>query len=253
MYNRRTPSLTENLTIMQSIERSDTAYNSPAMRQNPFDGYYPVPQQSERRIPEPSRNLIDLTDKAEQAEQRMRMSLSPPPSPYLRRTNNSNRDVDMTDANVPPRPRQLIDLSHQIPTLVSGPSRTDFPQHHSSRPHDQYMLSPRAPMQQEYLPPRHHYQDMQYYSREPAPLPERRVVYEPINESQPTMRSVKYVAEDPTLASYGTRGDQRYFLPDDYPEQRQPPPLQASYPVARQGVYSSTMPMDDVQNTSDSR
>ena len=219
-------------TIMQSIEPPDSAYRSPAGRQYGFDP--PTSHvDSGRRAVEHRHNLIDLTNSAEQATQRMRVS--PPPSPYLQRYTRIDHDVEMSDENIPPRRRQLIELDQQLPTPSS-----------SARSNMEY--DPRYERYAQPVPPR-------AYGDRPAPqvLSQRKVYYEPIDDRQYHAQPARYVVPQPQHVS----DDGRYYVVNDGRYQavhaQAPPPPTTQYVPERRILLDADVPARDKQPPADSR
>lgn len=233
-YHRRTPSAGDDGPIVQSIETPDHAYRSPGMAQNRFDPYNRS-EQAVASLQQRQNRLIDLTSSAEQATERMRISPSPPPSPYLQRPNRVGRDVDMIDENTLPRRRQLIELDHQIPTPVSS-QRSDYGRQIDARSRHGLVTPARSQIYEDRHEFRHTYQ---------PPPPQTQVVYETVDDRQYLDRPIRYVAEQPPME----RMEQRYYVVNDQPSQRLPP----QDPYSRRIVLDATIPMEDVRRPTDSR
>lgn len=117
IYHARTPSMGENDgSIVPSIEATDGVYISPVTHRNPFDVTPRIQPPNQKRFS--GRNLIDLTNSAEQASKRPRISSSPP-SPYLQRAGNRWDPQLPRDDHMQRPQRQLIDLDAHMPTSAT--------------------------------------------------------------------------------------------------------------------------------------
>lgn len=235
-FHQRTPSINDNGVVVPSIEPPDSAYKSPAKQHN---GYNIQARPAEQRD-----HLIDLTYTAERAERPARVSPSPPPSPYLYRT---QRPAQSHNDRAPP-PRQLIDLSQNGSLAAPIPTR-----------HSQHLRH-----QDEYKPVVNHqshlgrpHQGYVYASdgsnpRGSAAVPQRRVIYEAVDERpQHVIEPRRYVAE-PTRSQL----DARYYLVDDLPHQTIPLPATSSYAdgmTRHRIVLEAEGRMEDVQYSTDPR
>ena len=256
-YPRRTPSMNEDGTILQSIEDSNSAHRSPAFRQRQSDIHPDQHQIDRRRMHERHTQLIDLTSSAQQATERMRMSLSPPPSPHPRQMRPTGRDVEMDDETCL-RQRRIIDLDQQLPTPASSQQR-DHGIHSSMQIHDQYTQSPHMLMQQDRVPMRHEYSIQPQYTHDPVrlvsgasgPAP-RQMLYEPVNNSHLSNRPARQLPE-PSGPLYHGRVEQQYYVSEAQEERRAQPQRYYSDAPPRQIVLDTTIPMDGVQYAIDPR
>jgi len=245
-------------TVVQSIEDSDNARNSPGFRQNQFIVQSRQPHDPRRRMPERHNQLIDLTSSAQRATERMRMSPSPPPSPYLQQLRQGGRDVDMNGENRPTRQRHMVDLDHQLPTPASS-QRHDHGVHSDMRASDEHVQSPRMLMHEDRLPMRHGYPVQPSYKQESSRLVptadvpgHRQVVYEPIEERHPLSRPVRYLPEQPAPA-YNARNEPQYYMLEAQEKRRMQPQQYYSDAPSRQIVLDATVPMDGIQYSADPR
>ena len=257
-YHRRTPSTNDDGTVIESIEDPDSAYRTPAFRQNQFDVQSRQQHDAGRRMHERPSQLIDLTSSAQQATERMRISPSPPPSPYLQRTRQVGGDVEMIDENRPPRHRQMLDIDHHLPPLVPS-QRFDHGGRSGLRDRDEYVPSPRMLVHEDRLPMRHDYTTQSLHTQAPVrvasnvgALAPRQVLYEPVDERQPLSRHMRYMPEPPAPAYENPRDRQYYVLDEQGIRRPQPQQHYADVPV-RRIVLDATVPMDGVQYSAEPR
>lgn len=197
----------------------------------------------------PHHQLIDLTSSAQQATERMRISQSPPPSPYLSRQRSGDRDVEMIDENRPFRQRQMIDVEHQLPTPASS-QRLDHGTRSDVRSRDEYMSSPRTQLHDDRRPVRHDYPAQLSYAQNSARVASNagipaygQVVYEPVDDRQLLSRPVRYIPEQPPPPYNGQRQQQYYVL--------EPQEIRHTQP---QHLYNdSAAPIDGAQYSADPR
>ncbi|KAK5947077.1 hypothetical protein PMZ80_001223 [Knufia obscura] len=256
-YHRRTPSMNDDGTIVQSIEDSDSAYKSTSFRYNQFEPYARQHRDARNVAPERHTQLIDLTSSAQQATERMRISQSPPPSPYLSRPRQGGRDVEMIDENRPPRQRQLVDIDRQLATPASS-QQLDRGMPSVIRTRDEYVPSPRTHLHESRFPTMHDYPAQASYVQNSARVASnagvpayRQVAYEPADDRHMLSRPIKYLPE-PDPQTYNGQRQQYYVLEGQGNGLIQPQQLYDDAPSHRI-VLDATAPMDGVQYSANPR